>query len=50
MLTTVYDFDPNDITIMIDTDDSYEQPTGGNIKVRSHQQSRFYDFASYGCC
>ena len=35
MLTTVYDFDPNDISVMIDTDDNYEQPTGGNIKVRS---------------
>jgi len=32
MLTTVYDFDPSDISVMIDTDDNYEQPTGGNIK------------------
>lgn len=33
VLEDIYDFDPNNIKVLIDTDSAYEQPTGRNIKA-----------------
>ena len=48
LLTSMYGFDEADIIIMIDTDESYEQPTGKNIKVTTHSATRIVPSCSIG--
>eukprot|EP01025_Chloroclados_australasicus_P066400 TRINITY_DN9149_c2_g1_i1.p1 TRINITY_DN9149_c2_g1~~TRINITY_DN9149_c2_g1_i1.p1 ORF type:complete len:403 (-),score=48.30 TRINITY_DN9149_c2_g1_i1:436-1527(-) len=56
LLTTDFGFEEQNITVLIDTDESYEQPTGGNIKnqlrnlVKQTQEGDvlFFHFSGHG--
>lgn len=51
MLREHYGFSDTDITILIDTDSNYEQPTGANIKVSFNETAeQLPRLSTFGTC